>query len=180
MSRPLLIAALPDGSLEQATFELLERANLPVYRMPRNYTVKIGGGDIFSKGVIMRPQVIPDLVSQGIYDVGFCGEDCILETKAGVGVVCRLAYSKVTRGAVNVVLFTHVENPVKRAEDVPPQSTIVSEYPNCTRAYFQQLGIPVTVLPWPGKTESAVADKVFAYCVCIAEKHNTLTANPPK
>ena len=177
----LLIAALPDGSLEQATFELFERANLPVYRrMPRNYTVEIGGGDIFSKGVIMRPQVIPDLVSRGDYDVGFCGEDCVFESGSSVEVVCRLAYSKVTSCAVKVVLFTHAENPVEKAEDVPPQSTIVSEHPNCTRAHFQQLGIPVTVLQWPGKTESAVSSGTYAYGVCVSETHNTLTTNKLK
>ncbi|MEK0382337.1 MAG: ATP phosphoribosyltransferase, partial [Nitrosopumilus sp.] len=44
---------------------------------------------------MLRPQEIPNLVSEGLYDVGITGQDWIAETKANVEPILDLEYGKI-------------------------------------------------------------------------------------
>ena len=74
--------AIPKGSLEEATFKLLESSWTRVSRKSRTYRVFLDDPEIMVK--MLRPQEIPNLVSDGLYDVGITGKDWINETKSDV------------------------------------------------------------------------------------------------
>jgi len=74
--------AIPKGSLEEATFKILEKSWTKVNRKSRTYRVFLDDPQISVK--MLRPQEIPNLVSEGLYDVGITGQDWIGETKANV------------------------------------------------------------------------------------------------
>ena len=85
--------AIPKGSLEEATFSILEQSWTKVNRKSRTYRVFLDDPQISVK--MLRPQEIPNLVSEGLYDVGITGKDWIEETKANVELILDLEYGKI-------------------------------------------------------------------------------------
>jgi len=85
--------AIPKGSLEEATFKILEKSWTSVNRKSRTYRVFLDDPQISVK--MLRPQEIPNLVSEGLYDVGITGKDWIAETKANVETILDLEYGKI-------------------------------------------------------------------------------------
>ena len=124
----------------------------------------------------MRPQHIPRLVEQGTYDLGVCGQDCILESDARVSILQQFTYSRRTLGGVQVVLIGAGDDTTASPEHVPPGSAILSEYPEWTKRFFAKLGIPVTVEFSYGGTEAHIPGD-YRYGVCVTETGSSLTAN---
>jgi len=85
--------AIPKGSLEEATFKILEKSWTKVNRKSRTYRVYLDDPEIIVK--MLRPQEIPTLVSEGLYDVGITGKDWVVETKADVEPILDLEYGKI-------------------------------------------------------------------------------------
>ena len=80
----MLSLVLPKGSLERATLELFEAADLTVRRgSDRDYRASIDDPRI-DKVMFLRPQEIPQYVEQGLFDVGITGRDWITETDSDV------------------------------------------------------------------------------------------------
>lgn len=84
---------IPKGSLEQATFKLLAQAWARVNRKDRSYRVYLDDPEINVK--MMRPQEIPALVADGLYDVGITGHDWVQETSADVVEMVDLEYGRI-------------------------------------------------------------------------------------
>jgi len=85
--------AIPKGSIENATFKVLERSWTKVKRRDRTYRVTLDDPQIVVK--MLRPQEIPNLVFDGLYDVGITGKDWVLETNADVKTLLDLEYGKI-------------------------------------------------------------------------------------
>ena len=85
--------AIPKGSLEAATFKLLERSWTKVNRKDRTYRVYLDDPNIVVK--MLRPQEIPTLVAEGLYDVGITGKDWVGETNSDVEPILDLEYGKI-------------------------------------------------------------------------------------
>jgi ATP phosphoribosyltransferase len=85
--------AIPKGSIEDATFRILEEAWQTVSGRGRTYRVKLSDSEIDVK--ILRPQEIPTYVQEGFYDVGITGKDWIREAKADVKILLDLEYGRV-------------------------------------------------------------------------------------
>ena len=85
--------AIPKGSLEDATFKLLEKSWTKVNRKNRTYRVYLDDPTITVK--MLRPQEIPTLVSEGLYDVGITGKDWVGETNSDVEPILDLEYGKI-------------------------------------------------------------------------------------
>jgi len=85
--------AIPKGSLEEATFKILEKSWTKVNRKTRTYRVYLDDPQIMVK--MVRPQEIPTLVADGLYDVGITGNDWVEETKANVVPILDLEYGKI-------------------------------------------------------------------------------------
>ena len=85
--------AIPKGSLEDATFKLLEKSWTKVNRKSRTYRVYLDDPNIVVK--MLRPQEIPTLVAEGLYDVGITGKDWVGETNSNVDSILDLEYGKI-------------------------------------------------------------------------------------
>ena len=92
--RPVQVKfAIPKGSLEEATLRLLERSWTRVTRKSRTYRVFLDDPSIVVK--MLRPQEIPTLVAEGMYDVGITGRDWVAEAKADVEPLLDLEYGRI-------------------------------------------------------------------------------------
>ena len=85
--------AVPKGSIEEATFKILEKSWTRVVRRERTYRVMLDDPQISVK--MLRPQEIPSLVYNGLYDVGITGKDWVRETHSDVEVLLDLEYGKI-------------------------------------------------------------------------------------
>jgi ATP phosphoribosyltransferase len=137
----VLSLVLPKGSLERATLELFEAADLAVHRgSDRDYRASIDDPRIDSV-MFLRPQEIPEYVEQGLFDLGITGRDWITETDADVVSIGELEYSKATSNPVRIVLAVPKEHPAATGADLPDGVRVSTEFPALTRRYFEQLGV---------------------------------------
>lgn len=171
----MLSIALPKGSLEEQTLLLFSQADLEVKRSSREYNPVIADPRI-GKVKILRPQEIPAYVQDGYFDLGISGHDWVTESGADVVEVAELPYAKTGTGFVSMVLAVPQDSLVTRAQDIAPGSRITTEFPRVTKAFFEELGIPVEVHFSYGATEAKVPEMMDAL-VDLTETGATLRRN---
>jgi ATP phosphoribosyltransferase len=171
----MLKVVLPKGSLERATLELFEQADLPVLRSSSvQYLASIDDPRV-AEVRILRPQEIPTYVHEGMFDIGITGRDWIEETQADVVSLGELRYSKVTAKPIRLVLAVAEDSPWQRAEDLPNGVRISTEYVGATTKFFASKGINAQVRLSYGATEAKVPDIADAV-VEITETGSALRA----
>jgi ATP phosphoribosyltransferase len=158
----MLSLVLPKGSLERATLDLFDAADLTVRRSSdRDYHATIDDPRI-ERVRFLRPQEIPSYVEQGLFDFGITGRDWITETGANVASLGELQYSKATSDPVRVVLAVPASVPWQTGSDLPDGVRISTEFPALTRRYLDEHGVKAVVIPSYGATEAKVPDIVDA------------------
>jgi ATP phosphoribosyltransferase len=172
----VLSLVLPKGSLEKATLELFDAADLAVRRgSDRDYRASVDDPRI-DRVMFLRPQEIPRYVEQGLFDLGITGRDWITETASAVETVCELEYSKATANPVRVILAVPNEHPAKSASDLSDGVRVSTEYPELTRRFFADAGVKAVIVPSYGATEAKVPDIVDAI-VDVTETGSSLRAH---
>src|SRR5260370_21109014 len=107
----VLSLVLPKGSLERATLDLFDAADLTVRRSSdRDYHASVDDPRI-ERGRFLRPQEIPSYIEQGLFDFGITGRDWIAGTAAEGPSLGQLHYSKVTSDPVRVGLAVPAGSP---------------------------------------------------------------------
>jgi len=158
----VLSLVLPKGSLERATLELFEAADLPIRRgSDRDYHAAVDDPRIDTVR-FLRPQEIPSYLEQGLFDLGITGRDWISETGADVHSLTELEYSKATSNPVRIVLAVPREAVANRGRELPDGVRVSTEYPELTRRYFAEIGVKAVIVPSYGATEAKVPDIVDA------------------
>lgn len=154
----MLRLVLPKGSLERATLDLFDAADLAVQR----------GSDVDYRGTIddprvtevriLRPQEIPNYVAEGLFDLGVTGRDWIEETGSDVVSLGELHYSKATARPIKVVLAVAADSPVQAPGDLPGGARVSTEYPNLTERYLTKHGVEAQILLSYGATEAKIPE----------------------
>lgn len=154
----MLRLVLPKGSLEKATLQLFEDADLAVVR----------GSDVDYRGsiddprvtevMILRPQEIPRYVASGMFDLGVTGRDWVEETAAEVVTLTELHYSKATARPIRMVLAVAGDSPVESVKDLHAGVRVQTEYPELTRRFFEQHGVDADITLSYGATEAKIPE----------------------
>ena len=156
----VLKLVLPKGSLERATLELFEAADLTVNRSS-SVEYKATIADPRVDGVrILRPQEIPLYVADGLFDLGIAGRDWVEETQSDVVLLGELAYSKATAKPFRIVVAVPEDSAWDKVEDLPDGVRVSTEYPGLTRRFFADRGVDADVRLSYGATEAKVPDIV--------------------
>ena len=172
----MLSLVLPKGSLERATLDLFDAADLTVRRSSdRDYHASVDDPRI-ERVRFLRPQEIPSYVGQGLFDFGITGRDWVEETGADVVSLGQLEYSKNTSNPVRVVLAVPANSTWQSAADLPDGVRISTEFPELTRRYLEAAGVKAQVIESYGATEAKVPDIVDAI-VDLTETGSSLRKN---
>ncbi|MGH3272740.1 MAG: ATP phosphoribosyltransferase, partial [Streptosporangiaceae bacterium] len=172
----MLSLVLPKGSLERATLDLFDAADLTVLRSSdRDYHAAIDDPRV-DRVKFLRPQEIPSYVAEGLFDFGITGRDWITETGANVTSLGELQYSKATSSPVRVVLAVPASAPWRSVADLPDGLRISTEFPELTRRFLDSAGVKAAVIPSYGATEAKVPDIVDAI-VDLTETGSSLRRN---
>ena len=191
--------AVPKGSIEEATFKILEEAWQKVTGRGRTYRVKLSDPEIDVK--ILRPQEIPTYVQEGFYDIGITGKDWIREANADVKLLLDLEYGHV-RQVIAVPENFQANNVTELIEDFAKQKRVLkisTEYLTTASSYMRSNPVyqkffgsaePIIITPWLrvgtnrqveiflsfGATEAKPPEDVDAI-LDITETGTTLTQN---
>src|SRR6201996_3064342 len=159
---PMLSLVLPKGSLEKATLDLFDAADLTVRRSSdRDYHASIDDPRV-DRVRFLRPQEIPSYLERGLFDIGITGRDWITETQADVTSLGELQYSKQTSNPVRVVLAVPDASPWQSVADLPEGIRISTEFPSLTERFLAAHGVKAMIVPSYGATEAKVPDIVDA------------------
>jgi ATP phosphoribosyltransferase len=171
----VLKLVLPKGSLEKATFDLFEAADLSLRRTSDvDYKASIADPRVESVR-ILRPQEIPVYVAEGLFDVGITGRDWVEETASCVESLGELRYSKATTNPIKVVVAVAGDSPYQSVADLPAGVRVTSEYPVLTKRFFDARGVDADVRLSYGASEAKIPD--IADCVVdITETGRALRA----
>ncbi|MGA1006530.1 MAG: ATP phosphoribosyltransferase [Ilumatobacteraceae bacterium] len=171
----MLRLVVPKGSLEKATLELFEAADLPIRRSSSvDYKASIDDPRI-AEVRILRPQEIPEYVAEGLFDLGITGRDWVEETESDVESLGELRYSKATSDPVKVVVAVAGDSPAQSVADLPQGVRVSTEYPGLTRRFFAARGIEADVRLSYGASEAKIPD--IADCIVdITETGRALRA----
>ncbi len=170
---------IPKGSLQDATVQLFQRAGFNIYVNTRSYFPSIDDPEI--ECMLIRAQEMARYVCDGVLDAGLTGQDWIAEHKLGgdskhsLTSIADLVYAKQSFGKIRWVLAAPEDSRFKLPTDFSG-ATIATELVRVTKAYFDNLKVPVNVeFSW-GATE--VKPPVLADAIVEAtETGSTLRAN---
>lgn len=154
----MLRIVLPKGSLERATLQLFEDADLAVVRSSDvDYRASIDDPRVIDV-TILRPQEIPRYVAQGLFDIGITGRDWIEETSAQVVTLAELHYSKATARPIRMVLAVAGDAEHRSVGDLPAGVRVHTEYPELTRRFLEKNGVDAEITLSYGATEAKIPE----------------------
>jgi len=171
----VLRIVIPKGSLERATFDLFESADLPIKRSSSvDYKATIDDPRI-SEVRILRPQEIPQYVAEGLFDIGITGRDWVEETSSDVVSLGELRYSKATSDPVKVVVAVAGDSAATSVAELRNGVRVSTEYPELTKRFFAERGIAADIRLSYGASEAKIPD--IADCIVdITETGRALRA----
>jgi ATP phosphoribosyltransferase len=154
----MLRLVLPKGSLERATFQLFEDADLTVARHSDvDYRGTVDDPRVLDV-TVLRPQEIPRYVAGGLFDVGITGRDWVEETGADVVTLAELHYSKATARPIRMVVAVAGDSTVESVSDLPDGVRVHTEYPELTRRFFTKAGVDADITLSYGATEAKIPE----------------------
>jgi ATP phosphoribosyltransferase len=171
-SRTLKIA-IPKGSLQDPTVELLAKAGYEVYVSSRG--LRPTSNDRELDFYLIRAQEIGRYLGQGFIDCGITGYDWAYENGVDLVDLAELPYSRATTRPTRWVLVVPEDSPIRKPEDLEGKR-IATEGVGITRRYLEERGINAEVeFSW-GATEVKVPDLVDAI-VDVTETGSSIKAN---
>ena len=154
----MLRLVLPKGSLERATLELFEAADLQVRRSSDvDYKATIDDPRVTDVR-ILRPQEIPSYVEEGLYDLGITGRDWVEETDSDVVSLGVLQYSKASSKPYRLFIAVAEDSPWRSVSDLPDGVRVSTEYPGLTARFLERHGVKASVRLSYGATEAKIPD----------------------
>ncbi|MDI6775207.1 MAG: ATP phosphoribosyltransferase [Verrucomicrobiota bacterium] len=145
-----LVLALPKGSLQEATFSMMQKAGFNIRAGERSYTPTIDDPEIRAR--LLRAQEISRYVELGALDAGITGYDWIVENGSDVVEVAELIYAKHGLRPVKWVLAVPQDSHVRSVKDLKGKR-IATEAVRLTARYLKKKGVKAGVeFSW-GATE---------------------------
>ncbi len=146
----VLKLGLPKGSLQDATFDLFNRAGFDLKIGSRSYFPSSSDPEL--QVILFRAQEISRYVHEGVLDAGLTGQDWITENESDVQQVIELVYSKVSRRPARWVLAVPEASPIRSVKDLEGK-LIATELVGVTKRWLQKNGVNARVeFSW-GATE---------------------------
>jgi ATP phosphoribosyltransferase len=154
----MLRLVLPKGSLERATLQLFEDADLALNRTSDvDYKASIDDPRVIDV-TILRPQEIPRYVAEGLFDLGITGRDWVEETGVEVTTLTQLHYSKATARPIRMVLAVAGDASWREVSELPPGVRVHTEYPELTRRFLEKHGVDARISLSYGATEAKIPE----------------------
>lgn len=143
------IAVPNKGRLSDAAVQLLSRAGLAIdttATSARQLFAMTWDGRV--RVLFVRAVDIPELVQDGMADLGITGLDLVLETGKKVQTLMDLRFGK-----CRLVAAVPEKRGITTLSQLPKRFTVATSFPNLTRRFFQKQRRLVRIVPVSGATE---------------------------
>ena len=162
--------AIPNkGRLQQPTLDLMRTAGLSFETTDRALSVMARNADI--ELLFVRTEDVPELVNDGVAELGITGQDLLAEYGIDLEVLAELAY-----GHCRLAAAVPTGSTVEKVEDLAGLR-VATAHPRATARFFDERGIEVTVVPLRGSVEVATKLGVADGIVDLVSTGSTLMVN---
>ncbi|MCK5850871.1 MAG: ATP phosphoribosyltransferase [Kiritimatiellae bacterium] len=168
-----IVLGLPKGSLQDATYAMMNKAGFTVKSGSRSYAPDIDDPEIDAR--LIRAQEIARYVELGMLDAGITGYDWIVENDSNIQEIAELIYAKQGLRPVKWVVAVPNDSPIKKIKDLDGKR-IATEAVELTKSFLEKNNIKANVeFSW-GATEAKTPALVDAI-VDVTETGSSLRAN---
>ncbi|MBD2138472.1 ATP phosphoribosyltransferase [Anabaena sp. FACHB-1237] len=170
----MLTVALPKGELLKNSIQLLKSVGLDfsAFLEAGNRQLQIVDGSGQAKGLLVRAQDVPVYVEYGQAQLGIVGYDVLKEKQPQVAQLIDLKY-----GYCRMSVAVKANSIYKSPLDLPAHGRVASKYVNCAREYFQDLDLPVEIVPLYGSVELGPITGMSEAIVDLVSTGKTLREN---
>jgi ATP phosphoribosyltransferase len=168
----LKLAIQKGGRLTEKSLQLLRTCGLDVENYKDRLFVSVRN---FNMDILfLRDDDIPEYVQDGVADLGFVGENVLLEKRADVDLAKRLGYSK-CKLRIGIPEKEEIEN----VRDLNGK-TIATSYPNILKSFLAENKIDAKVIQISGSVEITPALGIADYICDLVSTGTTLKMNKLK
>jgi len=170
----MLTVALPKGELLKNSIQLLKSVGLDfsAFLEPGNRQLQIFDTNEKAKALLVRAQDVPVYVEYGQAQLGIVGYDVLKEKQPQVSQLIDLKY-----GYCRMSVAVKANSIYKSPLDLPAHGRVASKYVNCAREYFQDLDLPVEIVPLYGSVELGPITGMSEAIVDLVSTGKTLREN---
>ena len=168
-SSQLRLAVPSKGRLREGTLALLKDAGLHFEAAERALSVVVRNADL--ELLFIRTDDIPELVQDGVADLGICGQDLIAEFGAEAPELALLGF-----GRCRLMAAVPNSSPITTMNDLQGLR-VATAHRNVTSEYFEREGLNVGVIPLKGSVEVAPKLGVADGIVDLVSSGSTLRVN---
>ncbi len=169
MNNKLRIAVQKSGRLYEGSMKLLKECGIEVSN--GNNQLRVAASNFEAEIFFLRDDDIPEYVQDGVADIGFVGENVILEKDKAVTQIEKLGFGKCRLSIA--VPKSGIINAVTQLAD----KRIASSYPKILSNYLQQKNIAASIHEISGSVE--IAPRIgLADAICdLVSSGSTLFTN---
>jgi len=170
----MLTVALPKGELLKHSIRLFKSLGLDfsAFLDSGNRQLQITDTSGTAKALLVRAQDVPVYVEYGQAQLGIVGFDVLQEKKPQVAQLVDLHFGY-CRMSVAVKQSSSYKSPL----DLPAHSRVASKYVNCAYKYFNDIDLPVEIVPLYGSVELGPITGMSEAIVDLVSTGRTLKEN---
>jgi ATP phosphoribosyltransferase len=170
----MLTVALPKGALLKDSIRLFQAAGLDfsAFLDSSNRQLQIQDPTGRAQALLVRTHDVPVYVEYGQAQLGVAGYDVLREKQPEVAHLRNLGF-----GFCRMSVAVPDNSPYRSAAEFPPYCRIASKFVNCAREYFEQLDIPVEIIPLYGSVELGPITGMSEAIVDLVSTGRTLKEN---
>jgi ATP phosphoribosyltransferase len=167
----MLRIAIPNkGRLADDTRQLFDDAGLEVRsRGERALSASLGG--VF-EAIFVRAQDIPELVFDGVADVGITGQDLVAESGLALCGLSDLGF-----GRCRLAVAATEDSGITCLESIPRGARVATSFSRSATRYFAEARLDVTIVPVSGAAEIAPHLGIADVIVDLVSTGSTLRVN---
>lgn len=170
----MITIALPKGALLSDSIELFKGIGLDfsAFLDSKNRQLQITDPTNRATGLLVRATDVPVYVEYGQAQLGIVGYDLLLEKSPDVAHLADLNF-----GSCRMSVAVPKTSPYQTPAELPPNGKVASKFVNCAKTYFQQLDLPVEIIPLYGSVELGPITGMSEAIVDLVSTGRTLKEN---
>jgi ATP phosphoribosyltransferase len=170
----MITVALPKGGLLEDSIQLLRSIGLDfsAFLDSSNRQLEIWDTTHTAKALLVRNYDVPVYVEYGQAQLGIVGYDILREKQPQVAHLVDLEF-----GRCRMSVAVKQSSPYRSTLELPPHCRVASKFVNCAREYFQQLDLPVEIVPLYGSVELGPITGMSEAIVDLVATGRTLKEN---
>jgi ATP phosphoribosyltransferase len=170
----MLTVALPKGALLIDSIKLLQAVGLDfsAFLDSGSRLLQIQDPSGTAKALLVRAQDVPVYVEYGQAQLGIVGYDVLREKTSQVAHLADLRFGK-----CRMSVAVRDSSPYRNSLELPPHGRVASKFVHCAREHFNNLDLPVEIIPLYGSVELGPITGMSEAIVDLVSTGRTLKEN---